>query len=148
MGKVSKSAKAIDILVVEDNPGDIRLLIEILRDLRLYNNISIARDGEEAMATLHHKKISKDPMPDLILLDLNLPNKDGREVLAEIKADPELSFIPVVIVTGSKEERDIVETFTLHADSYVNKPLDLDQFMAVIKSIGNFWLTVVKVPEH
>jgi CheY-like chemotaxis protein len=140
--------KAVDILVVEDNPGDVRLLIEILRDLRLYNNISIARDGQEALELLHEKKLNGNAMPDLILLDLNLPRKDGREVLAEIKSDPELSQIPVVIVTGSQAERDVVETFTLHADSYVNKPLDLDQFMAVIKSIGNFWLTVVKVPEH
>lgn len=148
MGSNGKTAKPVDILVVEDNPGDVRLIIEILRDLRLYNNISIARDGEEAMELLHRKKNAGEPMPDLILLDLNLPRKDGRTVLAEIKNDPDLSYIPVVIVTGSQEEQDIVQTFTLHADSYVNKPLDLDQFMAVIKSIGNFWLTVVKVPEN
>jgi len=137
----------IEILLVEDNPGDARLAKEALKESKMRNNLHHVVDGVEAMAFLKKEGKYKDmPTPDLLLLDLNLPKKDGREVLAEIKADKELRRIPVVILTTSKAEADILKTYDLHANCYINKPLDLNQFMIVIKSIEDFWLSIVKLP--
>jgi len=138
----------IEILLVEDNPGDSRLAKEALKESKLKNNLYIAEDGVEAMNFLYKTgKYSKMPRPDLVILDLNLPKKDGREVLAEIKNDDNLKRIPVVILTISKAEEDILKTYNLHANCYVTKPLDLDQFMKVVRSIEDFWLTIVKLPN-
>ncbi len=137
----------IEILLVEDNPGDARLAKEALKESKMSNNLHHVADGVEAMAFLNKEGKYKDmPTPDLLLLDLNLPKKDGREVLAEIKADKKLRRIPVVILTTSKAEADILKTYDLHANCYINKPLDLNQFMIVIKSIEDFWLSIVKLP--
>jgi chemotaxis family two-component system response regulator Rcp1 len=142
------SLHPIEILLVEDNPGDARLAKEALKDSKLMNNLYIADDGVEAMNFLHQTgKYSKMPRPDLIILDLNLPKKDGREVLAEIKTDDDLKRIPVVILTISKAEEDILKSYNLHANCYISKPIDLDQFMKVVKSIEDFWLTIVKLPN-
>jgi CheY-like chemotaxis protein len=142
------SLHPIEILLVEDNPGDSRLAKEALKESKLKNNLYVAEDGVEAMNFLYKKgKYSKMPRPDLVILDLNLPKKDGREVLAEIKNDDNLKRIPVVILTISKAEEDILKTYNLHANCYVTKPLDLDQFMKVVKSIEDFWLTIVKLPN-
>ncbi|MCX6135907.1 MAG: response regulator [Ignavibacteriales bacterium] len=141
--------KPIDILLVEDNPGDSRLAIEALKESKLRNNLHIVTDGMEAMDFLYKRgKYVQVPRPDLILLDLNLPKKDGREVLAEIKADPGLKRIPVVILTISKAEEDVLKTYNLHANCFITKPLDLSQFVTVVKSIEDFWLTIVKLPSH
>ena len=142
------SLHPIEILLVEDNPGDSRLAKEALKESKLKNNLYVAEDGVEAMNFLYKKgKYSKMPRPDLVILDLNLPKKDGREVLAEIKNDDNLKRIPVVILTISKAEEDILRTYNLHANCYVTKPLDLDQFMKVVRSIEDFWLTIVKLPN-
>jgi len=142
------SLHPIEILLVEDNPGDSRLAKEALKESKLKNNLYVAEDGVEAMNFLYKTgKYSKMPRPDLVILDLNLPKKDGREVLAEIKNDDNLKRIPVVILTISKAEEDILKTYNLHANCYVTKPLDLDQFMKVVKSIEDFWLTIVKLPN-
>lgn len=139
--------KLVDILLVEDNPGDVRLTREALRDTKLSNHLHVVSDGVEAMAFLRREGAHADAArPDLILLDLNLPRKDGREVLAEVKGDPQLRRIPVVIMTSSEAERDIVMTYDLNANAYVNKPLDLDQFVRVVHSIEEFWLSIVKLP--
>ncbi|MBC8264010.1 MAG: response regulator [Anaerolineales bacterium] len=141
--------KSVEILLVEDNPGDVRLAQEALKDAKMRNNLHVARDGVEAMAFLRREgKYADAPHPDLILLDLNLPKKDGREVLAEVKADEDLRRIPVVILTMSKDEEDILKTYNLHANCYVTKPLDLDQFIKVVKAIEDFWLTIVKLPPN
>ena len=141
--------KPIEILLVEDNPGDARLTQEVLRETKVRNNLKVVRDGVEAMAFLRRTGIyAREERPDLILLDLNLPKKDGREVLAEIKEDPELRRIPVVILTTSKAEQDIVKAYNLHANCYIAKPVDLVQFMAVVKAIEGFWLTIVKLPHE
>jgi chemotaxis family two-component system response regulator Rcp1 len=141
--------KPIDILLVEDNAGDSRLAVEALKESKLRNNLHIVVDGMEAMDFLYKRgKHTQVPRPDLILLDLNLPKKDGREVLAEIKADPELKRIPVVILTISKAEEDVLKTYNLHANCFITKPLDLNQFVTVVKSIEDFWLTIVKLPTH
>ena len=141
--------KPIDILLVEDNAGDSRLAVEALKESKLRNNLHIVTDGMEAMDFLFKRgKHAQVPRPDLILLDLNLPKKDGREVLAEIKADPDLKRIPVVILTISKAEEDVLKTYNLHANCFITKPLDLDQFVTVVKSIEDFWLTIVKLPSH
>lgn len=138
---------SIDILVVEDNPGDARLIREILNENKLYSSLYIVNDGVEAMSYLHNEgKFSIAPKPDLIILDLNLPRKDGREVLAEIKADDELKHIPIVIMTISQAEEDILKTYKLHANCYITKPIDLNEFIKVIKSIEDFWFSVVKLP--
>ncbi|HEX2974695.1 MAG TPA: response regulator [Bacteroidales bacterium] len=138
---------SIDILVVEDNPGDARLIREILNENKLYSSLYIVNDGVEAMSFLHNEgKFSIAPKPDLIILDLNLPRKDGREVLAEIKADDELKHIPIVIMTISQAEEDILKTYKLHANCYITKPIDLNEFIKVIKSIEDFWFSVVKLP--
>lgn len=141
--------RPIEILLVEDNAGDARLAREALSDAKVANNLSWVKDGVEAIAYLHGEGGYKDkPLPDVILLDLNLPKKDGREVLAEIKQDPELKRIPVVILTVSEAQEDILKTYELHANCYIRKPIDLDQFLHVVKSIESFWLTIVKLPPN
>jgi chemotaxis family two-component system response regulator Rcp1 len=142
-------AKVIEILLVEDSPGDARLAMEALKENKVANVLHWVKDGVEAMEFLHNQgEFSQSPRPDLILLDLNLPRKDGREVLAEIKNDPILKSIPVVILTVSRAEEDILKTYNLHANCFINKPLDLNQFIAVVKSIEDFWLTIVRLPPQ
>lgn len=137
----------VEILLVEDNPGDARLAREAWKDAKLLNRLNHVSDGEEALAFLRRQgKYADAPRPALILLDLNLPRKNGREVLSEIKADPELRRVPVVILTSSSAEEDILKTYDLHANCYVTKPVDLDQFSKVAKAIEDFWFTVVKLP--
>ena len=146
---MNELGKPIDILLVEDNPGDIRLTRESLKDSKIRNTLSVVMDGLEAIKFLKKQGEYKNkPTPDLILLDLNLPKKDGREVLAEIKADPDLMMIPVVILTTSQAEEDIIKTYKLHANCYVTKPVELDQFIELVKGIGNFWFSIVKLPEN
>ncbi len=143
-----KVGDPVEILLVEDNPGDARLAMEVLKEAKVRNSIHWTKDGVEALAFLRREKPYEDvPRPDVILLDLNLPRKDGREVLAEIKKDERLMRIPVVVLTISKDEEDIFRTYNLHANCYVTKPLDLDQFVKVVKSIEDFWLTIVKLPR-
>jgi len=140
--------KTVEILLVEDNEADIRLTREVLADGRMLNRLSVTKDGEEAMSFLRRERPYQDaPRPDLILLDLNLPRKDGREVLAEIKNDPALRRIPVVILTTSRAEADIIQTYELHANCYIVKPVDLGQFINVIRSIEDFWLKMVRLPN-
>jgi CheY-like chemotaxis protein len=132
---------------VEDNLGDARLAEEALKDGKVRNNLYHVEDGVEAMRFLRRQGHYADtPLPDLILLDLNLPRKDGREVLAEVKEDPELRLIPVVVMTTSEAERDLIKTYNLHANAYVVKPLDLERFVEVVQAIENFWFTIVKLP--
>jgi len=139
--------KVIDILLVEDNPGDVRLAQEALKESKVRNKLFIVEDGVEAMAFLRQQgKYASAPRPDLILLDLNLPRKSGREVLAEIKTDEDLKRIPVVVLTVSRAEEDIIKCYNHHANCYITKPLDFNQFMEVTKSIEEFWLTIVKLP--
>ena len=139
----------LEILLVEDNPADVRLTREAFLEGKILNNLIVAKDGVEAMEVLRRQgRYSTVPRPDLILLDLNLPRKDGREVLAEIKADPALMRIPVVVLTTSRAEGDILRSCNLHANCYVVKPVDLDQFIGVVKSIDNFWLTAVTLPSQ
>jgi CheY-like chemotaxis protein len=141
------TGKPLDILLVEDNPADVRLTEEAFRDGRIRNTLYVVKDGVEAMDFLNRRgKHENAARPDLILLDLNLPRKDGREVLAEIKADPELMRIPVVVLTTSRAELDIVKTYNLHCNCYVIKPVNFEQFCDVIQSIENFWLTAVTLP--
>ncbi|MBI5359604.1 MAG: response regulator [Planctomycetes bacterium] len=140
--------KPIDILLVEDDPGDARLTKEAMKDTKLRNNIFHVTDGEEAMAFLRKEGRYADvPCPDLILMDLNLPKRNGIEVLAEIKNNKNLKRIPVVILTVSSAEEDILKSYNLHANCYITKPIDLNQFMNVVKSIEDFWLTIVKLPN-
>ena len=142
-----EGAKAIEILLVEDSPGDARLTVEALKDAKVNNRMNIARDGVEALEFLRREgQYERAPRPDLILLDLNMPKKDGREVLAEIKSDDSLRRIPVVILTCSQAEEDILKAYNLNANCYITKPVDLDQFMRVVKGIKDFWLTIVKLP--
>jgi CheY-like chemotaxis protein len=137
----------IEILLVEDNPGDARLTQEAFKEAKVLNNLHIVDDGVAALSFLRREgKYAKEPRPDIILLDLNLPKKDGREVLAEIKVDPDLMRIPVVVLTTSKAEEDIIKTYNLHVNCYITKPVGLDEFLNVIKSIEDFWLTFVKLP--
>jgi CheY-like chemotaxis protein len=139
----------IEILLVEDNPGDVRLTREALKEGKVYSNLHTVKDGVEAMDFLRRQGKFKDvPRPDIILLDLNLPKKDGREVLEEIKTDNDLKRIPVVVLTTSKAEEDVLRTYNLHANCYVTKPVDLEKFMVVVKSIDVFWLTVVTLPPN
>ncbi len=134
-------------MLVEDNPGDVRLTIEALDEAKVYTELHVVSDGVEAMAYLSGKgRYAGALPPDLILLDLNLPRKDGREVLAEIKADPALRRVPVVILTTSEAEEDILRTYDLHANCYITKPVDLNQFIRVVETIEEFWLTVVRLP--
>jgi CheY-like chemotaxis protein len=138
----------IDILLVEDNPGDVRLTIEALKEGKVLNTLSVAVDGVEALSFLHREgPYAEAPRPDLILLDLNLPKKDGREVLAEIKTDDKLKCIPVVVLTTSQAEQDIFKSYNLHANCFITKPVDLEQFIAVLQSIEDFWLTIVRLPQ-
>jgi len=137
----------IEILLVEDSPDDADLTIDALRDGKVRNRISLVEDGVEAMAFLRRQgKYASAPRPDLILLDLNLPRKNGREVLAEVKHDPDLRRIPVVVMTSSDDEKDIVAAYNLYVNCYVTKPVDLDQFIRVVKSIEHFWFGIVKLP--
>jgi CheY-like chemotaxis protein len=141
--------RPIEILLVEDNPGDARLTEEALKEGKVRNNLHHVRDGVEAMRFLERQGEYKEkPRPDLMLLDLNLPRKDGREVLAEIKSDPELRSIPVVVLTTSKAEEDILRSYDLHANAYVTKPVDFNRFIDVVRQIDEFFVTVVKLPGH
>jgi len=141
------AGKVIDILVVEDNPGDARLIKEVLNENKIFSSIYLVKDGVEAMEFLYNKgKYKTVPKPDLIILDLNLPRKDGREVLSEIKNDISLQHIPIVIMTISQAEEDILKSYNLHANCYISKPIDLNQFVKIIRSIEDFWFSVVKLP--
>ena len=141
--------RPVEILLVEDNPGDERLTREALKEGKVYSNLHWAKDGVEAMEFLRREGRFQDaPRPDIILLDLNLPKKDGREVLQDIKNDEVLKRIPVVVLTTSKAEEDVLRTYNLHANCYVTKPVDLEKFIVVVKSIDVFWLTVVTLPPN
>lgn len=143
------SIKPIEILLVEDNPGDVVLTKEALAEAKVFNNLYVATDGDEALEFLCREGEHADvPRPDLILLDLNLPRRDGREVLAEIKEDERFKAIPVVILTTSKNEEDVWKSYQLHANCYITKPIDLDQFMKVVRSVEDFWLSIVTLPRH
>ena len=144
----SNENKHVEILLVEDNPGDVRLIREALKENKIINTLHVVDDGVKAMAFLRKKgEFAKKPRPDVILLDLNLPKKDGREVLAEIKQDEELKPIPVVILTTSKSDEDILKAYNLHANCYITKPIDMDQFLHVVKTLKEFWFTIVKLPS-
>jgi CheY-like chemotaxis protein len=139
----------IHILLVEDSPGDVELTLEAFKEAKVRNTVGVARDGVQALEYLRKEgRFADEPTPDLILLDLNLPKKDGREVLAEVKADEALKRIPVVILTTSSAEADILRTYELRANCYITKPVDLDQFITVVKSIDDFWLAIVKLPSE
>ncbi len=143
----SDESRIIELLLVEDNPGDVRLTRETLKDSKIKVELNVVEDGVEALAFLRREgKYAKAPRPDLILLDLNLPRKDGREVLAEIKQDPDLRRIPVIIMTISSAEEDILRSYNLHANAYVTKPLNLEQFGRITRAIEDFWFTIVKLP--
>jgi CheY-like chemotaxis protein len=143
----AKFGRPVEILLVEDNPGDVDLTRETLQDSKLLNHMNVVGNGVEAMAYLRRQgKYAEATRPDLILLDLNLPKKDGREVLAEVKADDRLRRIPVVVLTTSSAEQDILQTYDLHANCYITKPVNLDQFSAVVRAIEEFWFTIVKLP--
>jgi len=145
---VNEMGEIVEILLVEDNPGDARLTLEAFKEGKVRTNLNIVDDGQKAMEYLRKEgKYADKPRPDIVLLDLNLPKKDGREVLAEVKADDGLKLIPIVILTTSKAEEDILNTYDHHANCYITKPVDLGQFMEVVKSIENFWLTLVKLPR-
>ncbi len=142
-----KPLQLIQILLIEDNPGDIRLTKEVLKEGKITNQLNVVTDGEEALFFLKKEGKHKEAItPDLILLDLNLPKKDGRQVLAEIKSDPKLMLIPVIVLTTSDAELDVLNMYAHHANCYITKPVDFDQFIKVIQSIENFWLTIVKLP--
>lgn len=143
------SASPIEILLVEDNLGDIRLTTEAFKEGKLLNHITVMRDGTEALAYLRRQEKYADAIrPDLILLDLNLPKKDGRAVLAEIKADADLMHIPVIVLTTSEAEQDILRSYQLHANCYITKPVDMDQFMKVIKYVEGYWFSIVRLPPR
>lgn len=143
------SGAPIEILLVEDNPGDVRLTQEAVREAKIRNTLNVVNDGEQAIAYVRRQGPYADRRrPDLILLDLNLPRKDGREVLQDLKSDPDLHRIPVVVLTSSAAEQDILRTYDLYANAYVTKPVDLEQFMRVVSSIQDFWLNIVKLPPE
>jgi chemotaxis family two-component system response regulator Rcp1 len=145
----ASAGRPVQILLAEDNPDDIELTVEALKDSRVRNRLIVVKDGEEAISYLQGKgKYQHAVRPDLILLDLNMPKKNGRDVLREIKNDPKLKRIPVVILTTSQAEDDIAHTYDLHANCYITKPVDFNQFLKVVKSIEDFWLTVVKLPPQ
>ncbi|WP_371569958.1 response regulator [Streptomyces canus] len=145
----SPAANPIDVLLVEDDPGDELMTREAFEDNKIGNTLHVVRDGEEALDFLYRRGDHTDaPQPDLILLDLNLPKYDGRQVLEEIKSDPELSHIPVVVLTTSSAEEDILRSYKLHANAYVTKPVDLDQFIAAVRQIDDFFVQVVRLPRH
>ncbi len=139
----------IEILLVEDNVADVRLTMEALKEAKVYNRLSVVDDGVKAMEFLRRTGPYADaPFPDLILLDLNLPRKDGREVLAEVKADPELRRIPVVVLTTSQAQEDVLRAYDLHANCYISKPVGFEQFVTVVQALEDFWLTIVKLPPN
>jgi CheY-like chemotaxis protein len=143
------NVRPFEVLLVEDNPGDVLLTTEALEEAKLHINMSIVSNGVDALDFLYRRgTYAEAPRPDLMLLDLNMPRKDGREVLAEIKADPDLRGIPVVVLTTSHAEQDIVRTYNLHANAYVTKPVDLEQFIAIVHAINQFWFTIVTLPPH
>lgn len=143
------NSRTIEILLIEDNPGDARLTLEAFKEAKVLNHFSLVKDGVEALAYLRGQdQYAGARLPDLILLDLNLPRKSGREVLSEIKADERLKTIPVVVLTTSSSEEDIARAYSRHANCYVKKPVDLEQFLRVVHSIENFWLTFVSFPTH
>jgi chemotaxis family two-component system response regulator Rcp1 len=145
--EVKESGKTIEILLAEDNLGDVRLAIETFKDAKIHNQVNVVPDGVEAMAYLRKQgKYANATRPDVILLDLNMPRKDGREVLKEVKEDPDLRRIPVVVLTISQAEQDIQKAYDLHANCYISKPVDLTQFNKVVQSIENFWFMIVKLP--
>ncbi len=147
MNPSSRQGRAIQILLVEDSPSDTELTIEALRDGKVSNNLSVVEDGVQALQFLRREdRFTQAPRPDLILLDLNLPRKDGREVLVELKADPNLRTIPVVVLTTSRADQDILKAYQLNANCYITKPVDFKQFIEVVRSIEHFWLTVVTLP--
>jgi CheY-like chemotaxis protein len=140
--------RPVEILLIEDSPSDTELTVEALREARVRNHLSIVEDGVQAMSFLRRQdKFSRAPRPDLIMLDLNLPRKDGREVLAEIKADEDLKTIPVVVLTTSRAEQDVLRAYNLHANCYITKPVDFEQFLEVVRSIESFWLLIVRLPS-
>jgi len=142
-------SRAIEILLAEDNPGDARLTLEGFKDAKVKNHIAVVEDGIEALAYLHHEgEYANVKTPDLILLDLNMPRKNGREVLAEIKADEELRHIPVLVFTVSSADRDIMEAYNLQASAFITKPIDFDEFLKVVNSVTDFWLSIVKLPQR
>jgi two-component system, chemotaxis family, response regulator Rcp1 len=143
------NSSVIEILLVEDNPGDARLTLEAFKEGKVLNNLTVMKDGVEALAYLRRRGVyASAKTPDLILLDLNLPRKSGREVLAEIKADDRLKMIPVVVLTTSADEQDVARAYSEHANCYITKPVDLEQFLRVVHSIENFWLTLVRLPAR
>lgn len=143
------NTRPIEILLVEDNPGDARLTLEVFKEAKVINNITVASDGVEALAYLRREgRYANSVRPDLILLDLNLPKKDGRELLSDIKADERLMKIPVVVLTTSAAEEDIARAYSRHANCYITKPVDLDQFLRVVQSIESFWLSLVNLPSR
>ena len=147
--KQASGTKQVEILLVEDNPADVRLVREALKESKILNNLSVVEDGVEAMDFLRKKgKYASSVRPDLILLDLNLPKKNGREVLAEVKSDEKLKRLPVVIMTVSDDEKDILLTYNAHANCYIKKPLDFDKFSQVVHAIENFWFTIVCLPPE
>ncbi len=144
---MSRIGKPVEVLLVEDNPGDVRLTKIALKEGKVINNLHVAQDGLEALAFLRREgPYAEAPVPDIVLLDLNLPGRDGRQVLADIKGDDRLKHIPVVILTSSQAEQDILRAYDLHANCYITKPVDLDQFINVVHSIEDFWLALVKLP--
>lgn len=148
MVRLEEAGRPVEFLLVEDNPGDVRLTREALKESKVRNNLNVLGDGLSALDYLYRKgPYAGSPRPDLILLDLNLPRVDGREVLSKIKSDPDLRRIPVVIITSSEAEQDILKSYDLHVNCYVTKPVDLDQFIKVVQSIESFWLTIVKLPS-
>jgi two-component system response regulator len=145
---VSKPVAAIDVLLVEDDPGDVLMTREAFADYKVHNNLFVVTDGVEAMAFLHKEgKYTSATTPDLILLDLNLPKMDGREVLAAVKADPQLRSIPVVVLTTSEAEEDVIRSYALHANAYVTKPVDFERFVSVVQQIDDFFVSVVRLPR-
>jgi len=143
-----KGWQPIEILLVEDNPGDVELTREALEDAKVFNRLHVVDDGADAVDFLFRKGRFLDaPRPDIILLDLNLPKKDGRQVLSEIKADADLAQIPVVVLTTSQAEEDILRAYQLHANCYITKPVDFNQFLRIVATIEEFWLTIVKLPK-
>ena len=145
---MARSLRSVEILLVEDNPGDVRLTQEALADARVVNTLHVVNDGEAAIKFLRGEPPNEDAVrPDLMLLDLNLPRMDGRQVLEDVKADPALRLIPIVVLTTSEAEQDVLRSYELHANCYIRKPVDFDQFIEVIKSIEGFWFDVVTLPR-
>ena len=143
-----KLYKSVEVLLVEDNPGDVRLIQEVFKEAKIKNILHVARDGEEALQMLRLEGETPTRVPDLILLDLNLPKKDGRDVLKEIKKDDSLKCIPVVVLTSSIRDEDLIETYKNNANCYIAKPADLDHLIKVVQNIGEFWLDIVKLPPR